>query len=88
LTCRRLHKPRHPKTSAGIEVVLEDRGISAEPSKLSGRSLDEIRPGGLGLHLMRQSMDKVEFSRKHGKNRLRMVKYLSTAKTESGSEGE
>jgi len=33
-------------------------------------------------------MDEVEFSRKHGKNQLRMVKYLALAKTESGSQGE
>jgi len=44
---------------------------------LKGRSLDEVRPGGLGLHFIRESMDEVEFTRKKGKNLLRMVKYLS-----------
>jgi anti-sigma regulatory factor (Ser/Thr protein kinase) len=88
ITFRRLRGANRPKTSAGIEVLLEDQGIAAEPSKLHGRSLSEIRPGGLGLHFMRQCMDKVEFSRKHGKNQLRMVKYLTAAQTESGSQGE
>jgi anti-sigma regulatory factor (Ser/Thr protein kinase) len=56
--------------------VLQDSGEAADPKKLQGRPLDEVRPGGLGLHFMRQSMDEVEFSRKKGKNLLRMVKYL------------
>lgn len=85
VTFRRLHGRNHPMDNAGIEVVLEDQGIPAEPSKLEGRPFDEIRPGGLGLHFMRQSMDEVEFIRKRGKNQLRMVKYLTKAETESGS---
>jgi anti-sigma regulatory factor (Ser/Thr protein kinase) len=55
---------------------------------MKGRSLEEIRPGGLGLHFMRQSMDEVEFSRKKGKNQLRLVKYLASAAPATASEGE
>jgi len=55
---------------------------------LKGRPLNEIRPGGLGLHFIRQSMDVVEFSRKNGKNQLRMVKYLTPTPRPAGSEGE
>jgi serine/threonine-protein kinase RsbW len=88
VTFRRLYGQNHPQTCAGIEVLLEDEGVAVNPSKLKGRPLEDIRPGGLGLHFMRQSMDEVEFSRKHGKNQLRMVKYLATPKTESGSQGE
>jgi serine/threonine-protein kinase RsbW len=88
VTFRRLHRPNHPVDCAGIEVVLEDEGMAADPAKLSGRPLDQIRPGGLGLHFMRQSMDKVEFSRKNGKNQLRLVKYLASRMTEPGSGGE
>lgn len=88
VTFRRLRGQIHPTICTGIEVLLEDEGVAVNPSKLKGRPLDEIKPGGLGLHFMRQSMDEVEFSRKHGKNQLRMVKYLAIPKTESGSEGE
>jgi serine/threonine-protein kinase RsbW len=88
VTFRRLCGQNHPKTCAGIEVLLEDEGVAINPSKLKGRALEDIRPGGLGLHFMRQSMDEVEFKRKHGKNQLRMVKYLAIPKTVSGSEGE
>jgi anti-sigma regulatory factor (Ser/Thr protein kinase) len=88
VTFRRLYGQKQPQSSAGIEVLLEDKGVALDPAKLKGRTLEDIRPGGLGLHFMRHSMDEVEFSRKHGKNQLRMVKYLAVPKTESGSEGE
>ena len=64
---------------SGIEIVLRDKGTAVDPATMKGRPLNEIRPGGLGLHFIRQSMDVVEFSRKNGKNQLRMVKYLSPA---------
>jgi serine/threonine-protein kinase RsbW len=88
ITFRRLYGQNHPQSSAGIEVLLEDEGVAVNPAELKGRALEDIKPGGLGLHFMRQSMDEIEFRRKHGKNQLRMVKYLAIPKTESGSEGE
>jgi anti-sigma regulatory factor (Ser/Thr protein kinase) len=42
------------------------------------RALEEIRPGGLGLHFIRQSMDIVEYNRVNGTNRLRLVKFVHT----------
>jgi len=73
---------------SGIEIVLRDEGAAVDPAKMKGRPLSEIRPGGLGLHFIRQSMDVVEFSRKNGKNQLRMVKYLAPTPRPAGSEGE
>jgi sigma-B regulation protein RsbU (phosphoserine phosphatase) len=32
-----------------------------EVAKIRSRPLDEVRPGGLGVHLMRSVMDHVEF---------------------------
>ncbi len=60
-----------------LEIVLVDRGVPIDRSKLRGRPLEEVRPGGLGLHFIRQNMDKVEFSRGNGKNQLRLVKLLA-----------
>ena len=88
LNCRRLWTGGDPAVPYGVEIVIKDCGVAANPQKLRGRSLEEIRPGGLGLHFMRQSMDIVEFSRKNGKNLLRMVKYLAPAKPEKKLEGE
>jgi anti-sigma regulatory factor (Ser/Thr protein kinase) len=87
VTCRRLLANPHAKNAQGLEILLSDSGIPVNPKKLQGRRLEEIRPGGLGLHFMKQSMDVVEFRRKNGKNLLRMVKYLAPFRPEK-PEGE
>jgi serine/threonine-protein kinase RsbW len=88
VTFRRLGEQEQADGVQGIEILLEDSGVAADPAKLRSRSLDEIRPGGLGLHFMKQSMDEVEFSRKKGKNQLRLVKYLAPAPPATNSQGE
>jgi serine/threonine-protein kinase RsbW len=88
LTCRRLFADPEKKAPRGLEILLSDSGIPVNPKKLHGRPLEEIRPGGLGLHFMKQSMDVVEFRRQNGKNLLRMVKYLAPSKPEEKPEGE
>lgn len=72
---------RCASASEGLEILLSDRGPAVDPAELRGRRLDEIKPGGLGLHFIRQSMDAVEYQRGKGINRFRMVKYFQ----ESGS---
>ena len=67
----------------GLEILLCDRGPEVDTSKLKGRPLEEIRPGGLGMHLIHQAMDTVEFTRKGPTNRLRLVKYLAPASNAS-----
>lgn len=88
VTCRRLRRVKNGSEACGIEILLRDSGVAIDPSKLRGRPLDEIRPGGLGLHFMRQSMDEVQFTRLEGRNQLRLVKYLDTAKPEVGTQGD
>jgi len=87
VTVRRLRESRSEPQRSGIEVLLEDSGAPVTSAKLQGRPLDQICPGGLGLHFMKQSMDQVEFCRKKGKNQLRMVKYLASAKPDKRPEG-
>ena len=74
---RRAHRRHDGQVQQGLEILLCDRGPAVDPCKLQGRSLDQIRPGGLGLHFIRQAMDTVEFTRKGPTNRLRLVKYLA-----------
>jgi serine/threonine-protein kinase RsbW len=64
---------------SGLEILLCDRGRAIDLNTLRGRPLEQIRPGGLGLHLIRQAMDTVEFTRKGFTNQLRLVKYLAPA---------
>lgn len=75
--------PQDGKT--GLEIVLSDDGPPIDPAKLKGRALTDVRPGGLGLHLIRESMDVMEFSRSNGKNHLRLVKYAGTDSLRSRS---
>lgn len=77
MVCRKL--PR--KGGVGLEIVLTDVGPAVDPAKLRGRRLDDIKPGGLGLHFIRQSMDSVEFKRARGTNELRLIKYQQEAPT-------
>jgi anti-sigma regulatory factor (Ser/Thr protein kinase) len=80
VSCKRL--PRRSSSREGLEILLSDRGPAVDPAKMRGRRLDEIKPGGLGLHFIRQSMDTVEYQRARGINRFRMVKYFQ----QSGSQ--
>jgi anti-sigma regulatory factor (Ser/Thr protein kinase) len=75
--CRRIRRSAIIKLVDGLEIMVCDWGPAINPAKLQGRPLDEIRPGGLGLHFIRQSMDSVEFKRVNGANTIRMIKYLS-----------
>ncbi len=88
VTCRHLHRTQNDVCTTGLEIILQDSGAPADPRKMKGRPLGELRPGGLGLHFMRESMDEVEFSRKKGKNQLRLVKYLAPAAPAVASQGE
>lgn len=59
-----------------LEIVLEDHGIPVKAEEMRGRSLDEVRPGGLGLHFIRENMDRVKFHYEDGTNHLHLVKFL------------
>jgi anti-sigma regulatory factor (Ser/Thr protein kinase) len=86
MSCRRVEHGGLRADQGGIEILLADKGVPVKPAELKGRPLDDIRPGGLGLHFIHESMDEVEFSRRKGKNLLRMVKYLSPTSQAAASE--
>ena len=56
---------------------LIDQAPPVQVDTVQSRSLDEIRPGGLGVHFIRSLMDKMEFVDPPPGfgNRLRMVKF-------------
>jgi len=49
------------KSDTSVTFRLRDHGRQCDPSTLQSRSLDEVKPGGLGLHLIRRAFDKVDF---------------------------
>jgi len=69
ILCRRL------PLDSGIEFLVVDRGRSADPDKLKGRNLDDVRPGGLGMHLIAQIMDTVHYEPLPDRNQFRLIKY-------------
>jgi anti-sigma regulatory factor (Ser/Thr protein kinase) len=83
LWCRRTQARPSRKERASLEIVLIDRGAAADAKNLCGRSLEDVRPGGLGLHFIQGGVDVMQYQRQARKNRLRLVKYLPAAKPES-----
>ena len=86
--CNRLQRRTNGEMELGIEILLFDCGPAVDTTKLPARSLDEIRPGGLGLHIIRGSMDSVQYRRAGRLNRLRLVKFAPSSKGGCGSAGE
>jgi anti-sigma regulatory factor (Ser/Thr protein kinase) len=47
--------------SEKIRFVLRDYGRKCDPAKIKSRALEDIRPGGLGVHIIRQAFDRVAY---------------------------
>jgi anti-sigma regulatory factor (Ser/Thr protein kinase) len=80
VSCRSLRRRSNGKGGQGVEFLLFDRGPAVDPTKLPGRSLDEVKCGGLGLHLIRGGVDSIEYKRTGNMNRLRLIKYARSSK--------
>ena len=50
-----------------LHLEFDDRGTFVDPAKIASRPLDQVRPGGLGVQLMKSTMDVVEYRKNvHG----------------------
>jgi serine/threonine-protein kinase RsbW len=81
----RIRMPSRGASNEALEITLVDRGKEVDRAKLCGRALEDVRPGGLGLHFIRETMDEVEFSHANGRNQLRLVKIIHAKGTPTGS---
>lgn len=69
-----------PDGRTGLAVEVRDQGRQVDPATIKGRDLDDVRPGGLGVHIMQSVMDEVCYSCPPGGGMLlRMVKYTGCA---------
>jgi anti-sigma regulatory factor (Ser/Thr protein kinase) len=50
--------------SNGVRFHLRDYGDRFDSTKYQGRSLDQLRPGGLGVHLIRHAFDQIDYQRR------------------------
>lgn len=61
-----------------LVITLVDKGRRFDPDSVPAPVIDpdpsKMKPGGLGLHLMKQLMDEVTFSFEDNGNKLTMVK--------------
>ncbi len=68
----------------GLCIRLRDHGQTVDLSRIKGRDLSDIRPGGLGVHIMTKCMDQLEYRPAEGGGTvLTMVKRMPAAKKET-----
>lgn len=75
------HRLDDPTLGVGVEIVIRDFGQQVPLDKISGRDLDDLRPGGLGVHIIRNVMDFSEYSHAPGGG---MQLYMKKFPTEPG----
>lgn len=49
-----------------ISLVIADRGRQVDPATIQSRDLTDVRPGGLGVHLMQSVMDQCHWTHRDG----------------------
>ncbi len=58
-----------------LTISILDNGIRFDKNSIETRDIDEIKPGGLGIYIINQVMDRVEYARTtEGFNKIKMVK--------------
>jgi serine/threonine-protein kinase RsbW len=78
-----------PDGRSGIAVTVRDQGRQVDPATIRSRDLGEVRPGGLGVHIIQTVMDSCEYSCPPGGGmQLDMVKYVSARPTATGKSGQ
>jgi len=59
----------------GLPIVIEDEAKQVDLDAIKSRKLEDVRPGGLGVHIIREVMDEVKYERREGAGmRLTLVK--------------
>lgn len=60
-----------------VEFLLRDFGKKANKDEIKSRKLDDVRPGGLGVHLIKSIMDEVVYDNSFETgSQLKLVKFF------------
>lgn len=70
----------------GIRIVIEDEARQVDPATIKGRELEDIRPGGLGVYIIREVMDTVQYEPRNGEG-MRLVLTKSRVPSDGEVEG-
>jgi anti-sigma regulatory factor (Ser/Thr protein kinase) len=78
-----------PEDAIGVRIMIEDEARQVEPHEIKGRDLEDVRPGGLGVHIIREVMDHAAYEKRDGGGmRLVMEKRLPTGhRADAGEAG-
>ena len=71
----------NPSPTTALRIVIEDEAKQVDLAAIKSRDLEEIRPGGLGVHIIQQVMDSVTYEHRNGPRggmRLTMIKSRSS----------
>jgi len=68
---------------SGVRFRLRDFGMQTDPSRLQGRPLDLVQPGGLGIHLIRKAFNTVDYNLKREGTELVLAKSYSNGRQHS-----
>ncbi|MBC23038.1 MAG: anti-sigma regulatory factor [Phycisphaerae bacterium] len=72
----------------GLTIHIEDEAQQVDPSTIRSRDLEEVRPGGLGVHLIQEIMDECSWEKRGDKGMiLKLRKRLPGNLTGCGSSG-
>jgi anti-sigma regulatory factor (Ser/Thr protein kinase) len=72
-----------------LAVTIRHYGRQVDPATIKGRDLEDVRPGGLGVHIIQSVMDVVEYScPPDGGMLVRLVKRLASADEAQTDSGE
>ncbi|MBI9018407.1 MAG: ATP-binding protein [Phycisphaerae bacterium] len=71
-----LQGPKFP--NGAMEISIRDYGKAVDPEKIIGRNLDDIKPGGLGVHIIKSIMDQSNYFKMADKGmELTMIKIVN-----------
>jgi len=72
----------------GLEIRIRDFGKQVDPLLICGRDLADVRPGGLGVHIIRAMMSSVEYACAEGGGMLLVMRKFKLHRiTQPGTHG-
>ncbi|MCK4342201.1 MAG: ATP-binding protein [Phycisphaerae bacterium] len=75
-----------PEQGQGVEIRVRDFGKQVDPERICGRDLDDVRPGGLGVHIIRALNSSVEYQRAEGGGMLLIMRKFKTHSADYGGQ--
>lgn len=74
---------------SALRIVIEDEAKQVDPAVIRSRDLEEIRPGGLGVHIIRAVMDEVTYEKRDKAGmRLTMIKHRTPETADTADKSQ